>query len=207
MEPGRPSNTHAASGRPMHASANRGATGSTHRQCLQAIRPPPPWRNGSSARAEIVKTFTASRAQLLLLECPSGFANTPAWKDRLLPRLRRARCTVEDATLYATDVGVPTGKQRVFAVAVKRRPGVAPELLTAKLSMWKQRLQDRVDVKPTVGALLKRKGCLFLKRLPGDERNLQLFRAHDHPDPRTHHGSPTATGGVPTAPQRRWTLG
>ena len=112
---------------------------------------------------EIVDTFTASRAQLLLVECPVGFARTPAWRDQLRPRLEKFRCTVEDATLYATDVGVPTGKQRVFIVAVKLRPGGSTATLVSKLTRWKQRLQQRVTTKPSVGALLGRQGFFFLK--------------------------------------------
>ena len=131
-----------------------------------------PQRRGDTAAtqaAAIVDTFTASRARLLLLECPAGFARTPTWKDRLRPILERARCSVEDAALRATDVGVPTGKQRVFVVAVRRHPHQPMRQLPAKLNRWKLRLQQRANSKPTVGACLGREGHFFLKRPPGDK--------------------------------------
>ena len=59
---------------------------------------------------------------------------------------------METATLYATDVGVPTGKHRVFPVAVKRRPDVASAALTAKLATWRLRPQQQVATTPTFGA-------------------------------------------------------
>ena len=65
---------------------------------------------------------------------------------------------METITLYATDVGVPTGKHQVFTVAVKRRPDVATAALTAKLAKWRLRLQQRMATKPTVGAFLGRNG-------------------------------------------------
>lgn len=80
-------------------------------------------RRGDTAvtqAAAIVYTFTTSKAQLLLLDCPAGFSRTPAGKDRLRPTLEQARCSVEEATLHATDVRISTRKQRVFAVTVKR---------------------------------------------------------------------------------------
>lgn len=89
---------------------------------------------------DIVDTFFASRVQLLLMKCPAGFARTVAWREDLQPRLEQARWTVKDATLYTTDVGVPTGKNRVFIVVVKRQPDVKPSTLSAKLAIWKLRL-------------------------------------------------------------------
>lgn len=81
--------------------------------------------------------------------------------------MEQSWCSVQDAALHATDVGVPTGKQRVFVVAVKRRPGVAPDVLAAKLAKW--RLQQRVAVKPVVSTFLGHEGLFFLKRLPGEK--------------------------------------
>lgn len=115
--------------------------------------------------SDIVETFIRSRAQLLILECPSGFARTEAWNDRLRPTLEHAKCAVEEATVSAADVGVPTGKRRVFIVAIRSRgDGSFP----AKLARWKDRLQRRVPRTPTVGAFLGRKGWFFLKR-PGEK--------------------------------------
>lgn len=103
------------------------------------------------------------------MECPAGIVATPAWRDRLRPCLEQVRCTVEDDTLYATDVGVPTWKHRVFVVVIKRRPDITPETSAAKLALWKLCLQQRVATKRTVGKLLERQGHFFLKRSPEDK--------------------------------------
>lgn len=121
-----------------------------------------------SRTTEIAVTFVASPVQFLLWECPAGLARTPARRDSLQSRLDQAWFTVEDAVLHATDKSVPTGKHRVFAVAIKQRPGVNPGTLAAKLTAWKLRLQERTTTKPTVGAVLGRQGHFFLKRRPSD---------------------------------------
>lgn len=55
---------------------------------------------------------------------------------------------MEDATLPAKDVGVPTNKQRVFIVACKRKPEGTTHGLSAKLSRWKRRLRQPASVGP-----------------------------------------------------------
>lgn len=61
-----------------------------------------------------------------------------AWRENLRSRLEQGRCTaVEGAMLF------PTGKHRVFAVAVRRRAVVKPGTLSAKLVIWNLCLQPR----------------------------------------------------------------
>lgn len=80
-----------------------------------------------------------------------------------------ARCSVEAAVLCTTDDSVPTGKQWVFVAAANRRPSVTLRVLSAKLTMWKSRLQQHATLKPGVGALLGPEGQIFRKRLQGEK--------------------------------------
>ena len=64
-----------------------------------------------------MEIFLTSRAQIMILECPSTFAGTPAWakdgRERLRTQLRRS-CDTDIATLRAAVVGIPTTKSRAF---------------------------------------------------------------------------------------------
>ncbi|CAB1112528.1 unnamed protein product [Ectocarpus sp. CCAP 1310/34] len=85
-----------------------------------------PDRTGSTANrhaTDITDVFLSSRATLLVLECPARFVGTTEWRETLRPRLERSRCSVEEATISAACVGVPTGQQRTFVVACKRQAG------------------------------------------------------------------------------------
>lgn len=138
----------------------------------------------TSARqaSDIVDAFTASRAETLLVESPVGFARTAAWQDSLGPRLVQARCSVEDATVAAVNVGVPIGKQRVLVVAVKHRLSTKPEELSEKLTKWKLRLQDP----SAVGGLIPgAQRPLLPEAAAWGEGRLQLLRAGDHPHARS----------------------
>eukprot|EP00903_Cladosiphon_okamuranus_P006352 g6222.t1 len=131
-----------------------------------------PQRIGSTATTQaedIIRVFPACRATVLILECPVRFTGTPGWKTTLRPLLERNRCSVEEATLKATNVGVPTGKQRVFIVASKRPPGTTGEELITKLSRWRQRVQQPASVTPTVGSFSDRGGHYFLRRPLGEK--------------------------------------
>ncbi|CAB1114741.1 unnamed protein product [Ectocarpus sp. CCAP 1310/34] len=137
-----------------------------------------PDRTGNTAvrqASDTVDVFVSCRATLLILECPVRFAGTAEWREILRPRLELGQCSVEEATMSATDVGVPTRKQRVFIVAYKRQPGDTSAGLSAKLAKWKQRLQQPAPVTPTVGAFLERGGHYFLRRQRGEKA---IFDVH-----------------------------
>ena len=122
----------------------------------------------------ITHLFTHSCAQVLILEAPVGFAGTDKWVNNLLPFLLEAGCVAETATLSATAVGVPTGKRRVFAVAVKRR---SDPHLAAKLERWKRQIERPPGKKPTVGDFLGQRGTFFLKRGKGEK---EIFSFQEH---------------------------
>lgn len=69
-------------------------------------------RTGNTAArqaTDIVDVFLSCRAQLLILECPVRLEGAAEWKEPLPPHLERSRCSVENVTLSAMSVGVPTG--------------------------------------------------------------------------------------------------
>lgn len=122
-----------------------------------------PGGGGAAARNAnaIVQIFVSTRAQILVMEAPVRFAGTDIWNNTLKPQLQMAGCETETATLKATAVGLPTTKQRVFVVAVKR---YGDDRLRPKLQRWKKNMERPAPAIPTVGAFLDREGSFFLKR-------------------------------------------
>ncbi|CAB1113987.1 unnamed protein product [Ectocarpus sp. CCAP 1310/34] len=109
----------------------------------------------------LLQIFISSRAQIMVMEAPARFTGIEVWRVTLAPQLQMAGCEVETATLKATSVGVPTNKQRVFVVAVKR---YGDDNLGSKLQRWKQNVERSAPSIPTVGEYLGRAGSFFLKR-------------------------------------------
>ena len=103
----------------------------------------------------IVQISISSRAQILVMECPVGFAGTDTWKNKVNPQLHMAGCETETASLSATAVGVPTTKRRVFVVAIKKQ---GDNNLRSKLVRWKGNVERRAPSTLTVGDFL---GCLL----------------------------------------------
>ncbi|CAN0166915.1 unnamed protein product, partial [Ectocarpus fasciculatus] len=62
-------------------------------------------------------------------------------------------------------VGIPTGKRRVFIVAVKAR---GDSSIASKLGRWKQRADHLPPRNPSVGHLLGKTGSFFLRRKEGE---------------------------------------
>lgn len=143
---------------------------------------------------DIVATFIASRAHLLLMECPVRCAAATDWTNILKPSLERAGCVVDDATPSALDVGVPSNKQRVFILAVKHKPRERASALSAKLTRWKQRLQQRLAPTPMVGEFLGHGRSLLLEMASRREEHIFLRRALGDPHLHAHHGPQTLGG-------------
>lgn len=123
----------------------------------------------------------SSRAQILVIESPVGFAGTKNWNNNLQPDLHLAGCETATASLSVTAVGVPTTKRGMFVVAVKKSGDDTPR---AKLSKWQKNVERPTPATPTVGAFLGRQGC-FLKRahqtreiFSGGEPAVTITRAH-----------------------------
>lgn len=114
---------------------------------------------------DIINAYLASRARTLVLESPMGFSGTTGWQNSLRPLLLAAKCAVEAATLTASAVGIPTGKRRVFIVAVKAR---GDSSIASKLGRWKQRADHLPPRNPSVGHLLGKTGSFFLRRKEGE---------------------------------------
>lgn len=138
-----------------------------HRQRPSALCTTPATATKHSAQETDTVAFNYLRAYDLLWSAPSGFAWTPAWTNHLWPPLQQARCSVEDAAVHATDKGSPMGKKRIFAVAVKRRPGMTLESHSAKLAKPRLHQLRRAAAYPTIRVFLGRIGPFFVKRLPG----------------------------------------
>lgn len=64
---------------------------------------------------------------------------------------------MEDATVYVTNVGMPTGNQRVVVVAAKRHSGAVPGVLSVMLAKWKLSLPQNVTAKRAIHAFRARK--------------------------------------------------
>ena len=106
------------------------------------------------------------------------------------------------------------GKQRTFVVACKPQPAGTTTGAGAKLSTWRQRLENPGTVTPTVGSFLGRSGHYFLQRPQGEKA---IFAA-DAPSPTiTHahimgrrppmddyHAHPEDAGAVDTAEDLQW---
>lgn len=60
----------------------------------------------------VVEAFISSRTQILVMECPVGFAGTDSSHNGLQPQLTMAGCETNTASLTATAVGIPTSKRR-----------------------------------------------------------------------------------------------
>eukprot|EP00903_Cladosiphon_okamuranus_P016079 g14843.t1 len=176
-----------------------------------------PDRKGNTATrqaSDIANVFLSSRATLLVLECPVRFVGTAEWQTNLRPRLEQSWCHVQEATMSATDVRVPTRKQPVFIVICKRKPGDTEAKPSARLSKWKQHLQRPVAVTPTLGSFLERTGHYFLQRQPGekaifdvDAASLTLTHSHimgRRPPPSEYNAHPEDAGTLDTAEDLQW---
>ena len=95
------------------------------------------------------------------MESPARFDSTKEWTTELHPQLQMAGCEIKSASLKATAVGVPTSKQRVFIIAVKR---YGDSGLRSKLDRWKMNVERQAPSPPTVGAFVGKQGSFFLKR-------------------------------------------
>lgn len=119
---------------------------------------------------DILDTFLATRAQILVMECPTRFNKAETWA-KLKQQLEGARCAVQIVTLSAEKVGVPTGRQRRFIAAVRTRGDSTVE---DKLVRWKRRVEGRLQVACSLGEFLGREGVFFLRRGP-EEKGIFSF--------------------------------
>ena len=113
----------------------------------------------------VLRTFAASSANLLVLECSAHLLTSSKWRE-LLPSLEKSYA-MGAAELSALSVNVPTAKKRTFVTIVRQSKF---PYVTNKLLAWKAFVERASQDKPTLGNLLKKQGTCFLSRKCSERR-------------------------------------